>query len=151
MSQFSGAVIQWPWPSSLHVPAIYILLAVATAVLLVVGSLLAALSASKVSTTSSALTTYARFFYASFLKPHTGDGAVTGQQAALESFYKAQVGQNMYFYFFFGRFVTWSPTLSGPRPPDTVQKTGRCIRRNPQTTSPWPRGHAGTCRGATAV
>ena len=37
------------------------------------------------------LTTFARFFYASFLKPHSGDGAVTGQQAALESFYKAQV------------------------------------------------------------
>ena len=37
------------------------------------------------------LRTFARFFYASFLKPHDGDGAVTGQQAALESFYKAQV------------------------------------------------------------
>ena len=37
------------------------------------------------------LTTFARFFYASFLKPHSGDDAVTGQQAALESFYKAQV------------------------------------------------------------
>lgn len=37
------------------------------------------------------LTTFARFFYASFLKPHDGDGAITGQQAALESFYKAQV------------------------------------------------------------
>lgn len=35
--------------------------------------------------------TFARFFYASFLKPHNGDGAITGQQAALESFYKAQV------------------------------------------------------------
>ena len=32
-----------------------------------------------------------KFFYASFLKPHTGDDAVSGQQAALESFYKAQV------------------------------------------------------------
>ena len=31
-----------------------------------------------------------RFFYATFLKPHTGDDS-TGQQAALESFYKAQV------------------------------------------------------------
>ncbi len=37
------------------------------------------------------LGTFARFFYASFLKPHNGDGAITGQQAALESFYKAQV------------------------------------------------------------
>lgn len=41
--------------------------------------------------TPSALTTFAKFFYASFLKPHNGDGAISGQQAALESFYKAQV------------------------------------------------------------
>ena len=33
---------------------------------------------------------FGRFFYANFLKPHTGDDS-TGQQAALESFYKAQV------------------------------------------------------------
>ena len=39
----------------------------------------------------SGLATYAKFFYASFLKPHSGDGAITGQQAALESFYRAQV------------------------------------------------------------
>lgn len=37
------------------------------------------------------LSTFARFFYASFIKPHDGDSATTGQQAALESFYKAQV------------------------------------------------------------
>ncbi len=37
----------------------------------------------------SALVSYAKFFYASFLKPHRrGDG---GQQSALESFYEAQV------------------------------------------------------------
>ena len=36
-----------------------------------------------------------KFFYASFLKPHTGDGTVTGQQAALESFYEAQVCQGL--------------------------------------------------------
>lgn len=35
---------------------------------------------------------YGRFFYASFLKPHTGD-ASAGQQGALESFYKAQVSK----------------------------------------------------------
>jgi betaine lipid synthase len=40
----------------------------------------------------SALTSYLRFFYASFLKPHTGDGTGNGQQDALESFYKAQAG-----------------------------------------------------------
>lgn len=33
---------------------------------------------------------FGRFFYANFLKPHGGDDS-TGQQAALESFYKAQV------------------------------------------------------------
>lgn len=42
-------------------------------------------------TIPSGLATFARFFYASFLKPHSGDGAITGQQAALESFYRAQV------------------------------------------------------------
>ena len=42
-------------------------------------------------TVPSGLATFARFFYASFLKPHSGDGAITGQQAALESFYRAQV------------------------------------------------------------
>ena len=31
------------------------------------------------------------FLYATFLKPHAGDGEAQGQQAALESFYKAQV------------------------------------------------------------
>ncbi|MCJ1379851.1 hypothetical protein MMC17_002954 [Xylographa soralifera] len=32
---------------------------------------------------------FSKFFYASFLKPHTGD-SLAGQQGALESFYKAQ-------------------------------------------------------------
>lgn len=40
----------------------------------------------------STLKSFGRFFYASFLKPHTGDGAGNGQQDALESFYKAQAG-----------------------------------------------------------
>ncbi|KAF4629462.1 hypothetical protein G7Y89_g8685 [Cudoniella acicularis] len=39
----------------------------------------------------SAFASFLRFFYASFLKPHTGD-AGNGQQDALESFYKAQAG-----------------------------------------------------------
>ena len=34
---------------------------------------------------------FVRFFYVSFVKPHTGDTADDGQQGALESFYKAQV------------------------------------------------------------
>lgn len=40
----------------------------------------------------SAFASFLRFFYASFLKPHTGDGTGNGQQDALESFYKAQAG-----------------------------------------------------------
>ncbi|KAE8443270.1 hypothetical protein EG329_002058 [Mollisiaceae sp. DMI_Dod_QoI] len=39
----------------------------------------------------SAFNSFLRFFYASFLKPHTGDVG-NGQQDALESFYKAQAG-----------------------------------------------------------
>lgn len=39
----------------------------------------------------SAVGSFLRFFYASFLKPHTGDTG-NGQQDALESFYKAQAG-----------------------------------------------------------
>lgn len=38
----------------------------------------------------STFTSFLKFFYASFLKPHTGDGTGNGQQDALESFYKAQ-------------------------------------------------------------
>lgn len=40
----------------------------------------------------SAFSSFLRFFYASFLKPHSGDGTGNGQQDALESFYKAQAG-----------------------------------------------------------
>jgi betaine lipid synthase len=40
----------------------------------------------------STFLSFLRFFYASFLKPHTGDGTGNGQQDALESFYKAQAG-----------------------------------------------------------
>lgn len=40
----------------------------------------------------STFSSYLRFFYASFLKPHSGDGTGNGQQDALESFYKAQAG-----------------------------------------------------------
>ena len=41
---------------------------------------------------SSGLRSYLQFFYASFLKPHTGDGQGYQQQQALESFYKCQAG-----------------------------------------------------------
>ena len=40
----------------------------------------------------SGFRSFLRFIYACFLKPHTGDGQIEGQQAALESFYKAQAG-----------------------------------------------------------
>lgn len=39
----------------------------------------------------SATTNFLKFFYASFLKPHSRASANVGQQGALESFYKAQV------------------------------------------------------------
>ena len=39
----------------------------------------------------SAITNFCKFFYASFLKPHSKNDANNGQQSALESFYKAQV------------------------------------------------------------
>ncbi len=69
------------------------ILAVACAVLAIVGLVFTiAFQASKdTSESPSAFRSFCMFFYASFLKPHTGDGELTGQQAALESFYKAQV------------------------------------------------------------
>ena len=39
----------------------------------------------------SSLYSYLKFVYACFIKPHRNERNVTGQQAALESFYKAQV------------------------------------------------------------
>lgn len=85
---------QMQWDLSSMSPVSYILLVVVAISLLLVGSIFMILSAPNTSTKSNGLVTYARFFYASFLKPHTGDGADTGQQAALESFYKAQVCGN---------------------------------------------------------
>lgn len=41
---------------------------------------------------ASTFASFLWFFYASFLKPHTGDGDGNGQQDALESFYKTQAG-----------------------------------------------------------
>ena len=40
---------------------------------------------------NSGIFTYLKFIYASFLKPH--DKSAEGQQDALESFYKTQVGE----------------------------------------------------------
>jgi betaine lipid synthase len=50
------------------------------------------LTSKKEEETPGTLYSFLRFFYASFLKPHTGDGTGNGQQDALESFYKAQAG-----------------------------------------------------------
>ena len=90
----------WPssWtPSTLQLDLrsqfqyLYILLAVFTALYLVIRSLAVTSSQNKQGKYTGILTSFSKFFYASFLKPHNGDGASTGQQAALESFYKAQV------------------------------------------------------------
>ena len=69
---------------------LYILFALFAVFILIDQLLIGALPLHKFSKGSDMLTTFCKFFYASFLKPHTGDGALTGQQAALESFYKAQ-------------------------------------------------------------
>ena len=87
---YTRTMAQWRWDTSPPVPAPYGLAICAVAVLVWI-IVFMALPMSKISVDFSPLTTYAKFFYASFLKPHTGDGASTGQQAALESFYKAQV------------------------------------------------------------
>jgi len=69
----------------------YFFLAATTILFLLGRALLASVSHPVSPKPSSALASFSRFFYASFLKPHSGDGTHTGQQAALESFYKAQV------------------------------------------------------------
>lgn len=64
--------------------------------LLVIRLIIAAYSHLKLSTGVNGIATFGKFFYASFLKPHNGDSGTTGQQAALESFYKAQVSASLY-------------------------------------------------------
>lgn len=68
-----------------------IFFAASAAIILVGRIVVAASSHPKLSKGSNGLATFGKFFYASFLKPYSGDDATTGQQAALESFYKAQV------------------------------------------------------------
>ena len=77
-----------PAPGIQHV---FLLLAFFAVIALTARFSIPIISGHKQSKAFSGLATFARFFYASFLKPHNGDGEVTGQQAALESFYKAQV------------------------------------------------------------
>ncbi|TVY49827.1 hypothetical protein LOCC1_G000422 [Lachnellula occidentalis] len=50
------------------------------------------LSSKGIEDNPSAFESFLRFFYASFLKPHSGEDTGNGQQDALESFYKAQAG-----------------------------------------------------------
>ena len=82
-----------PFDSPLHHDHVQILLAASAMLLLVVGVLALALSEVKKPSLDALgpLANFCRFFYASFLKPHTRDSTGSGQQAALESFYEAQV------------------------------------------------------------
>ena len=75
-------------PTIQHIP---ILLAIFALIALAARLSITFIAGPKQLRVPSGLATFTRFFYASFLKPHDGDGAITGQQAALESFYKAQV------------------------------------------------------------
>lgn len=70
------------------------ILLVGVAVVLLVGIIFASTSKTPKcdGDEQSGFRSFLRFFYASFLKPHTGDNAGNGQQDALESFYKAQAG-----------------------------------------------------------
>ena len=70
---------------------LYILVAAVTVLSTVAGVFILAFWKPKmVDNVNDVLVAFARFFYASFLKPHSADESA-GQQAALESFYKAQV------------------------------------------------------------
>lgn len=83
----SASILHSQAPSFQH---IWILFAFFVLVALAARFSLPIISGSTQLAVPSGLTTFTRFFYASFLKPHSGDGAITGQQAALESFYNAQ-------------------------------------------------------------
>ena len=80
-----------PSPPAPNIQHIFLLFAFFAVIALIARFSIPVIAGCKQLKAFSGLATFARFFYASFLKPHNGDGAVTGQQAALESFYKAQV------------------------------------------------------------
>ena len=80
-----------PLSLPLNFPRLSISLGILAVIVLAAGILSTTVASTKQLKSPKSLKTFARFFYASFLKPHNGDGAATGQQAALESFYKAQV------------------------------------------------------------
>lgn len=48
-------------------------------------------SQSKIRFSYNQVLSFCTFFYSSFLKPHSKDDSLVGQQGALESFYKVQV------------------------------------------------------------
>lgn len=90
MLLYRMASVSFDLPLKFH--HVQILLAASAVIFLVAAVFLLALSGTKpLPNALGYVTNFCRFFYASFLKPHTGDSAGTGQQAALESFYKAQV------------------------------------------------------------
>ena len=72
------------------------LFAVAASIFLLLTAILAVtlLKFSSYKDTLESFQNFGKFFYVSFLKPHTGDG-LGGQQGALESFYKAQVREGL--------------------------------------------------------
>lgn len=112
---------------------IYILCAAVTVLSIIGGVFLVAFWKPKtVDHVYESVAAFARFFYASFLKPHTGDGS-GGQQAALENFYKAQVRR-------------WSG-MAG-KVELTGASIGRCVRCHPQEAPMWSRGYARPSRGA---
>jgi betaine lipid synthase len=90
LSALTTATTTWTPYFSSSFQYLYILFALFAVFVLIDQLLIGALPLHKFSRGSDMLTTFFKFFYASFLKPHTGDGVLTGQQAALESFYKAQ-------------------------------------------------------------
>lgn len=62
-------------------------------VILIIRTVVISVVDQKRSKGSNAIANFSKFFYATFLKPHNRNGAHTGQQDALESFYKAQVSK----------------------------------------------------------
>lgn len=68
------------------------ILLVGVAVTLLIGISFASTSKTSTSAINEQIgfSSFLKFFYASFLKPHTGDDSGNGQQDALESFYRAQ-------------------------------------------------------------
>ncbi len=85
------AVVRASTTSSLGLGYLYIFLAVFGVLALLGGALITSVSHKAASKGTSAISNFGKFFYASFLKPHNRHGTQGGQQAALESFYNAQV------------------------------------------------------------